>query len=186
MMGVEFCQPNATSEVFHKSASEVACRIESLGFRVEAFPAPELFKGPHMQFVCDAVTGTWFRFETEGEACLESRAMGHAVERYFRQAHEQAAKSYVPPPGRGFEQKIGLKAHIQRAMPLFLTLRDKEGKALVTAMLPPGGKDDKAFRPIIVGRENTDPYPEYGEAIRKLGDHFGLSLERDRCFPYRR
>jgi hypothetical protein len=69
-------------------------------------------------------------------------------------------------------------------MPLFLTLRSAEGNALATAMLPPGGRYDPAFRIIIVGPENQDPYPEQGEAIRKLGEHFGLSLERIRCYPY--
>jgi hypothetical protein len=140
-----------------------------------------------MQYVCDAAPNTWFRIETEGEASREARDMNHAVDKYFKQAHEQAAGTYVPPKSaRSFEQNIGLKAHIQRAMPVFLTLRDREGKALVTAMLPPVGQDDKTFKPIIVGFENGDPYPEYGEAIRRLAEHFGLTLDPARCFPYRR
>jgi len=85
-----------------------------------------------------------------------------------------------------FEQEIGLKAHIQREMPLFLTLRDDEGNPLVTAMLPPGGQDDRSFRPIIVGLANADPYVDYADAIKALGQHFGLALERGRCYPYRR
>ena len=68
-----------------------------------------------MQYVCDAPPNTWFRFETQAEAALESRAMNHAVEKYFQQAHEQAAETYVPPKSaRYVEQNIGLKAHIQR------------------------------------------------------------------------
>lgn len=140
-----------------------------------------------MQYICDAPAGTWFRVETEGEATLESQAMNHAVEKHFQQCHERASKSYVPPASsRGFEQKIGLKDHIQRVMPLFLTLRDGEGKALVTAMLPPNGRDDKTFRPIIVGPGNADPYVEHNESIRKLGKHYGLALDPLRCYPYRR
>lgn len=140
-----------------------------------------------MQFVCEAPPKTWFRIETEGEATLKSRAMNHAVEKYFKQAYEQAAKTYVPPKtGLYIEQNIGLKAHIQRAMPLFLTLRDGEGNALVTAMLPPTGQDERAFRPIIVGAGNNDPYPEHGEAIRALAQHYGLTLDPGRCYPYRR
>ena len=140
-----------------------------------------------MQFVCEAPPKTWFRIETEGEAALESRAMNHAVEKYFKQAYEQAAKSYVPPKSRHYiEQNIGLKAHIQRAMPRFLTLRDGEGNALVTAMLPPAGQDERAFKPIIVGSGNSDPYLEHGEAIRKLGEHLGFTLDPGRCYPYRR
>ncbi|MBX9588662.1 MAG: hypothetical protein K2X43_05110 [Hyphomonadaceae bacterium] len=140
-----------------------------------------------MQYVCDAPPNTWFRFETEGEAALESRAMNHAVEKYFRQAQEQAAKTYVPPKSaRYVEQNIGLKAHIRRIMPRFLTLRDSEGRALVTAMLPPAGQDERTFKPIVVGFDNSDPYPEYCDAIATLARHFGLTLDPARCYPYRR
>ena len=140
-----------------------------------------------MQYVCDAGTKTWFRFETESEAALESRAMAHAVEKYFKQAQQEAATSYVPPKSAHYiEQNIGLKAHLQKAMPRFLTLRDGEGNALVTAMLPPEGENDGTFRPIVVGPENSDPYIEHGEAILALAKHFGLTLDPVRCYPYRR
>lgn len=140
-----------------------------------------------MQYVCDADSKTWFRIETPAEAALESQAMDHAVEKYFRQAYDEAAKSYVPPASsHPIEQKIGLKPHIQRVMPIFLTLRDPEGKALVTAMLPPAGQDERTFRPIIVGFANGDPYPEHGDAIEALADHFDLTLDPVRCYPYRR
>jgi hypothetical protein len=140
-----------------------------------------------MQYVCEVPPNTWFRIETEAEAALESRDMSHAVEKYFKQAREQAAQTYVPPKSaRYVEQNIGLNAHIQRVMPRFLTLRDGEGKALVTAMLPPEGSDEQDFRPIIVGSENSDPYPDYGEAIAKLGEHLGLTLDHAHCYPYRR
>jgi len=139
-----------------------------------------------MQYLCDAGPYTWFRIDTVNEAAMEAQAMSHAVDRYFRQAHEQASRSYVPPPTSAFfEQSIGLKSHIQKTTPLFLTLRDNEGKALVTAMLPPNGQRDPSFRTIIVGHNNSDPYPEYGNAIAALGTHFGLNLDRERCFPYR-
>jgi hypothetical protein len=139
-----------------------------------------------MQYVCEAPPKTWFRIETEAEAYLESQAMDHAVDKYFHQAREQAAASYVPPAGRVIEQNIGLQAYIQRVMPVFLTLRDGEGTALVTAMLPPAGQDERMFRPIVVGRGNADPYPDHGEAIEALGLHYGLTLDPARCYPYRR
>jgi hypothetical protein len=140
-----------------------------------------------MQFVCDAPPKTWFRIETEGEAAIESRTMNHAVEKWFKQAHEQAARSYVPPRAAAYiEQNIGLKAHIQRVMPLFLTLRDAEGNALVTAMLPPLGKDERSFKIIVVGVDNSDPYPDHGDAIRQLARYYGLALDPARCYPYRR
>src|ERR1700761_5977890 len=96
-----------------------------------------------MQFVCDAPDRkAWFRFETEGEAAAESELMKHAVEKYFRREREKAATSYQPTSAAFIEQNIGLNAHLQKSMPWFLTLRDSEGNALATAMLPPGGKSD--------------------------------------------
>ncbi|MBO1904595.1 hypothetical protein KHP60_05830 [Microvirga sp. 3-52] len=139
-----------------------------------------------MQYICDAPGAkTWFRIETEGEAALESDTMGHAVEKHFRHAWEAAANGYQATSSPFIERDIGLRAHVQRSMPLFLTLRDEEGKALVTAMLPPGGEDDPGFRSIVVGPENHDPYPEHGDAILGLARHFGLTLDRARCYPYR-
>lgn len=85
-----------------------------------------------------------------------------------------------------FEQAIGLAAHIKREMPLFLTLRDDEGIELATAMSPPCGKPDRSFGIIIVGRANTDPYPNYGRAIQALEAHFGIELGRAGCYPYAR
>jgi hypothetical protein len=140
-----------------------------------------------MKHICDAADGkSWFRLETELEAAQESDLMQHAVERYFREEKDKAAARFAPASPRFIEQEIGLKAHLQRTMPLFLTLRDGEGAALVTAMLPPEGRDDPSFRPIIVGHGNADPYPENGPAIDALGTHFGIALTRQRCYPYRR
>ena len=140
-----------------------------------------------MEYICDAPGArTWFRLVSEGEAAMESELMRHAVEKYFRREWEKATESYRPLTSVFIEQDIGKSAHIQREMPLFLTLRDGDGTALVTAMLPPGGKDDRTFKPVIVGPENRDPYPEQGDAIRALGQHFGMALDRLRCFPYRR
>ena len=140
-----------------------------------------------MKFVCDAPDKkAWFQMETEAEAILESDAMRHAVEKYFRREEAKARESYRPFSTAAIERDIGLKAHVQRAMPMFLTLRDREGNPLATAMLPPGGSDDPAFGMIIVGAENADPYPEHGAAIEALGQHLGIMLSRERCYPYRR
>ena len=141
-----------------------------------------------MRFVCDATGGkAWFRIETEAEAARESELMRHAVEKHFRRAHEQASQGYRPAPGPYVEQDIGRAAHIRRAMPVFVTLRDAEGNALATAMLPqPAGQDSLACSPMVVGPGNGDPYPEHGDAISALGRHFGLTLDRARCYPYRR
>jgi hypothetical protein len=140
-----------------------------------------------MRYVVDAPNGkTWFRLETEAEAASESALMRHSVEKYFRIEREKAAQTYRPVSKTFFEQEIGLNAHVQREMPLFLTLRDQDGIGHVTAMLPPGGKDTPTFRIIIVGPSNADPYPHEGEAIKALAKHFGIALERERCFPYQR
>lgn len=139
-----------------------------------------------MQFVCDApVNKTWFRIETESEAARDSDAMGHAVEKHFRRAVDAANQTYVPSSSVYIEQDIGRPAHLRRVMPLFLTLRDAEGTTLATAMLPPGGLPDPSFGIVIVGPGNQDPYPEHGAAIAALGEHYGLTLDSDRCYPYR-
>ena len=105
-----------------------------------------------MEYVCDAPGDrTWFRLVTEGEAAVESDAMRHAVEKHFRRERERAAESFQPISTVFIEQDIGKESHIQRTMPLFLTLRDQDGKSLVTAMLPPGGRRDPDFACIIVG-----------------------------------
>jgi hypothetical protein len=140
-----------------------------------------------MKYVCDAPgSRTWFRIESEAEAATESDLMQHAVEKYFHKEIERATHSYQPSSTVFIEQEIGLKSHLQRAMPLFLTLRADDGTALVTAMLPPRGKDDGGFRPIIVGARNADPYADHADAIRALAQHFRIALDRARCFPYRR
>ena len=140
-----------------------------------------------MKYVCDAPgRKTWFRMETEAEATQESAAMNHAVEKYFRRARDAAAQNYQPASASSIERDIGLAAHIQQEMPLFLTLRDAEGNGLATAMLPPRARDDGAFAIIIVGPGNADPYPAHEDAIEALAAHFALTLERERCFPYRR
>src|SRR3974390_3505115 len=136
-----------------------------------------------MQFVCDAPAGkTWFRIETEGEATLESRKMSHAVEKYFLRDRDRATQTFTPVQPRSIERYIGLEAHIQRTMPIYLTLRDREGNPLATAMLPPRGHADPKFQIIIVGPGNADPYPANEHAIRALGAHYGIRLERDRCY----
>jgi hypothetical protein len=140
-----------------------------------------------MRYICDAPDGkTWFRIETEAEAITESDLMHHAIEKHFRREQEAAVKSYQPTSTKFVEQEIGLKAHVQRTMAMFLTLRDAIGNPLASAMLPPGGRDERSCRIIIVGFENGDPYPEHFAAIEALGTHFGLVLDRLRCFPYRR
>ena len=140
-----------------------------------------------MRFVCDAPGGTtWFRIDTEAEAAAESDLMRHAVEKHFRQERDKARATFRPLSTVSFEQEIGLGAHLREEMPIFLTLRDGEGNGLVTAMLPPRGEESAAFRPIVVGPGNSDPYPVHAPAIEALGRQFGLRLDRTRCYPYRR
>jgi hypothetical protein len=137
-----------------------------------------------MEYICDAPDGkTWFRIESEAEAAQESAIMRHAVEKHFRREWEKAAESYQPSSTSFIERDIGLKAHIQRMMPMFLTLRDGEGNGLATAMLAPGGGESAGSSTIIVGPQNSDPYPQHAQAIAALARHFGLTLDRARCVP---
>src|SRR5260370_23279982 len=114
-----------------------------------------------MQYVCDAPNGkAWFRIETDGEAVHESRLMSHTVEKYFRREREKAVQSWRPERPNAIERDIGLKAHVEREMPLFITLRDREGNALTTAMLPPGGKKRGGVSIHILSSANRAPYPK--------------------------
>ncbi len=139
-----------------------------------------------MRYVCDAPGGrTWFRFETEAEAEAEAALMRHAVDKHFRKHMAAARESYRAPASvRALERDIGLKDHIAKATPLFLTLRSSDGEGLATAMLPPEGRNQVNFRIVIVGPENADPYASAAEAIAALGAHYHLDLKREDCFPY--
>src|SRR3546814_12675111 len=120
-----------------------------------------------MKYVCDAGDGkTWFRIETETEAARESALMEHAVEKHFGRHRGHAASTFKPASTVYIEQNIGLDSHIQREMPLFLTLRDHDGNGLATAMLPPGGVDNANFQIIIVGAANRDPYSTAERRVR--------------------
>jgi hypothetical protein len=138
-----------------------------------------------MEYVCDAPNDqTWFRLVSEGEAVAESLEMRHAVEKHFRREWEKASESFRPATTVFIEQDIGKQDHIKRVMPMFLTLRNQSGEPLVTAMLPPQGRGPGSA--IIVGPANADPYPGHASAIKALADHFGITLERASCYPYRR
>ena len=139
-----------------------------------------------MRYVCDAPGGaTWFRIETESEAEAETGLMRHAVDKYYRRHDVAARESFRAPKGAAtFEQAIGLKDHIAKAMPLFLTLRAADGEGLATAMLPPEGRNQVNFTIVIVGPENTDPYEAHEAAIEALAQHFGIELPREDCYPY--
>ncbi|HYD87798.1 MAG TPA: hypothetical protein VEA80_10005 [Vitreimonas sp.] len=139
-----------------------------------------------MRYVYEAPAGaTWFRLETEAEAEAEAALMRHAVDKYFRRHEAAARETYRAPPNVAtFEQAIGLKDHVARTMPLFLTLRADDGEGLATAMLPPEGRNQAGFRIVIVGPENSDPYVDHAPAIAALARHFALELKREDCFPY--
>ena len=140
-----------------------------------------------MQYFCDAPRNlTWFRLISEAEAAEESRLMNHAVEKYYRREQDKAAAGYRPLTSVFIEQDIGKADHILRAMPLFLTLRNQDGMALATAMLPAASQDPGSFRCIIVGPGNGDPYDQFADAIRGLAEHIGMRLDRAHCYPYRR
>jgi hypothetical protein len=137
-----------------------------------------------VRFFCDAPGGyAWFRFETEAEA--EAKLMRHAVDKHFARCVEAAKRSYKPPEGAGIERDIGLKGHIQRSMPRFLALRDGEGGAWATAMIPPERpRASVVYTIIIVGPGNKDPYPTHAQQIEALATHLSIPLPREKCFPY--
>ena len=101
--------------------------------------------------------------------------MQHAVEKHFRQAREHAKMSYVPPSGSYIEQDIGLKAHLQRVMPVFLTLRDQDGNGLATAMLPPASQDVRSVRPVSSGLETVTHTRSMGRRSGRSASTSGVS-----------
>ena len=131
-----------------------------------------------MQFICDAPgRKAWFRIETEGEATLESEAMKIRIDTQFRNERERATQSYRPHSRlQPIERDIGLNAHLLRAMPIFLTLRDGEGAALANAVLPPEGKSPGIDHSVLVGPCYTDPSESQSEAIKALEQHYKLSV----------
>jgi hypothetical protein len=139
-----------------------------------------------MRYVCDAPGGrTWFSMETQAEAESESELMRHAVAKHFLRAVEAARMSYRPRDGlASFERDIGLKDHITRNSPIFLTLRDGVGNALATAMLSRDIVNGAPRKAIIVGPENADPWPDHADAIASLGKHYGVRLVRETSYPY--
>jgi hypothetical protein len=139
-----------------------------------------------MRYFCDAPSGaTRFRFETEAQAEAEAALMRHAVDKYYRRFEAAARETYrAPNTAASFEQAIGLKDHVAKTMPLFLTLRSSDGEGLATAMLPPEGRNQVNFHIVIVGPENADPYEEHEAAIEALAQHIGIDLPRETCFPY--
>ena len=139
-----------------------------------------------MEYVCDAPgKKTWFRIETEGEATMEAEAMRHAVDNHFRHARLQAIAAYRPAATlRLIERDIALGAHVKRAMPQFLTLRDRDGTALATAMLPPAGKDADAYAPTVFGPNRGDAFATEGEAIAALEKHSGVKLQRGTSYAH--
>lgn len=138
-----------------------------------------------MRFVCDAPAGkAWFQIETEAEAEAEAIAMHHSVAKYFVRCLAAARQSYRPPAGAGIERDIGLKAHISRAMPLFVTLRASDGEGLATAMLPNPDHGAHGGQIIIVGPSNRDPYIDHSDAIAALALHVGYPLPHESCYPY--
>jgi len=109
--------------------------------------------------------------------------MRHAVEKYFRRERAAAIAKYHPPATTNYiERDIGLAAHIQRSMPLFLTLREHDGTPLATAMLPPGGVEAAGFRCLIVRTRQQRSLRHHDDAIQALAAHVQLGLTRERCY----
>jgi hypothetical protein len=69
-------------------------------------------------------------------------------------------------------------------MPMFLTLRDAEGRA-GHGHAAAQWRDSVTFRPIIVGPGNGDPYPDHHGAIEALGRRFLLIARPRPLLPLR-
>ena len=132
-----------------------------------------------MEYVCDAPgRKTWFRIESENEALVESETMRNSIEIQYESARRDAIRKYLPSPRlQSFERDIGLKAHLQRTMPMFLTLRDREGTPLANATLPPCGEYDGSYTGRVIGPNGTDALVSQADAVGALERHFGLAIQ---------
>lgn len=112
--------------------------------------------------------------------------MRHAVAKYFRRERERVIATWTPPASApAIERDIGLKDYIAREMAMFLTLRDDEGAGLATGMLAPERSAKAgAFRTIIVGPANSNPYEAHADSIAALARHLGQDLPPEDCYPY--
>lgn len=138
-----------------------------------------------MKYICDVPGGrTWFRLESEAEAERESARMQHGVAVRFHDERARAIRSYRAQSAASAGGSLPLERHVRIAMPIFLSLRDREDAALVTAMLAHGSPDHPEAELVIVGKGDTDPYPDHGRAIAALSDRLGIDLDRARCFPF--
>jgi len=132
-----------------------------------------------MQYVCDAPgRRAWFRIETEGEATLEAQEMRHSLDYFFRHEHAAARRSYAPCDRLSFiERDIGLSAHLKRTMPIFLTLRERDGTPVASAILPQD-PDSETVAARVIGAGDCDAFRAEREALIALEAHLGKKLRR--------
>jgi hypothetical protein len=108
----------------------------------------------------------WVDITSAEEANVEGRKMHHAVYQYFVHDERKSVAS-------------------GSAEATYYSLRSVEtGEPVVTARVgaPGGAIPGMNGRALIVGHDNYDPYPQYGQQIKALGDHLGVSL--DDGYPY--
>ena len=132
-----------------------------------------------MKYICDAPDGkTWFRLETEIDAEQESSLMDHCVVERFRRERARAIQNCRRQSTMSVGQDVGLERQVRVKMPIFLTLRDRAGAALVTAVLAHGTYEEPGAAFLIVGKGNSDPYPDHSAAIEaSTGRAASRSLE---------
>src|SRR5260221_546969 len=83
-----------------------------------------------MQYICEAPPKTWFRIETVAEAGFESRAMEHAVERYFRQAYGHAAPLDAEAGANDAAVEIGHHRLVHVVDPMGLLAQEAQAEIL--------------------------------------------------------
>jgi len=109
---------------------------------------------------------------------LESEVMKVRIDTEFRNERDRATRSYRPHPRlQSIERDIGLNAHVLRVMPIFLTLRDREGTALANAVLPPEDKSRGVDHSVVVGPDYANPFASQSDAIKALEQHYDISLQ---------
>ena len=128
-----------------------------------------------MLYFCDAGDLTWFRLENVGEASMESQAMDHAVERYFRRAYQEAVDSYVPLPEREVDKPFLMPIEdifTISGRGTVATGRVERGKVKVGEEVELVGLRPEAQKKVVTGVEMFKKLLDEGVA----GDNVGILL----------
>lgn len=134
-----------------------------------------------MQIVLALPDGTtWHLLETQQECDQEGVVMHHHISMAFRMESLKVRAEYRESIIPEFQTQDAEERYEFRHRSLFFSLRNAEGKSLVSGMLPRG---TAVGDPVFVAYSNYDPYVEHEVAIVELGKLYGFDLSCGQAYP---